>query len=326
MELTRDQWNSFVIERGGGFLQSWEWGELQESIGKKIQRISTKDFVALFIQNDFPPGKYYLYSPHGPVFLNRQCEKIPLLISEIKKTVLPTKNNNLVFFRIDPNIEENENSSKYLRASGFKKTFDAQPQWTRILELNKNENELLDDMVAETRYAIRTAEKRGVTILKYATAMEKESNFNEFWSIFMETMNRSRLTPHSQNYFHKLLGMQGIVKTELHLAKLGESTIAANIFLYFGNSAIYLYAGSRHGYGKYNAPSFLLWNAIIDAKNRGFRTFDLWGISHSKKKWRGITAFKKGFGGNEINYLGAWDFPINHLWYKLYRIYKSVKR
>ena len=62
------EWNKFIIENKGSFLQSWEWGEFQESLGRKVWRLGDcENWAALVVRHDLPFGKNYLYCPGGPV-------------------------------------------------------------------------------------------------------------------------------------------------------------------------------------------------------------------------------------------------------------------
>lgn len=319
MKFENEEWNKFVLANGGSFLQSWEWGEFQQKLGTKVLRIAGDGFQSLLIKRPLPLGKNYLYAPHGPVLKERDISIVEKFAESAKKTA---RDERAFFLRIDLNLQENESRAVFLKNMGFKKTYENQPQKTIILDLNKSENNLLQDMDAETRYAIRTAEKRGVEVLSFDDVEEKNRYFEDFWQMFQETMTRGNLKSYSKDYFRELFRLNGDVSTKLFLAKAEENIIASAVFLFFGDTAVYLYAASQKGFGKFNAPSFIIWKAILDAQKRGCRFFDLWGISYQKKKWAGITAFKKSFGGKEVGYAGAWDLPLDKFWYFLYKVYK----
>lgn len=103
-----EQWNNFVAEHGpksGAFLQSFEWGEFQELIGRKVLRFFIKhseleeviarpkalvipsaigeiatlpavvrndkiDGLTKVIKMPLPLGKSYLYVPRGPILIS----------------------------------------------------------------------------------------------------------------------------------------------------------------------------------------------------------------------------------------------------------------
>jgi lipid II:glycine glycyltransferase (peptidoglycan interpeptide bridge formation enzyme) len=53
------------------------------------------------------------------------------------------------------------------------------------------------------------------------------------------------------------------------------------------------------------ANYLLKWEAIAAFKRDGFATYDLWGLATG-----GIAQFKEGFGGQQVDYVGARDLPI----------------
>jgi lipid II:glycine glycyltransferase (peptidoglycan interpeptide bridge formation enzyme) len=80
------------------------------------------------------------------------------------------------------------------------------------------------------------------------------------------------------------------------------------------------------------APHLLQWEQIKYAKAQGCQNYDFWGIvnEHTKDKrgssWEGFTRFKRGFGGQEVNYVGYFDYPLNKNWYSLYRLVQKFRR
>ena len=67
-------------------------------------------------------------------------------------------------------------------------------------------------------------------------------------------------------------------------------------------------------------------------KEHGYNLYDLYGVmpehrqlasSAKESAWQGITRFKKGFGGREVNYVGAWDWVYAKMWHT---IYKQIKK
>ena len=62
------------------------------------------------------------------------------------------------------------------------------------------------------------------------------------------------------------------------------------------------------------APHALHWHIIQDAKKKGYREYDFWGIAKdetdTKHEWYGLSRFKKTFGGNYTSFVGAYDYII----------------
>ena len=53
-----------------------------------------------------------------------------------------------------------------------------------------------------------------------------------------------------------------------------------------------------------------------DAARCGCRDYDLWGVPPSaadtEHPWHRLWQFKAGFGGEMVEYSGAWDLVLNH--------------
>lgn len=375
IEFKKDQkniWNEFIVENDSEcFLQSWEWGEFQCSLGRKIWKIgaieddmphgeetgelksrvpnpktqtSSKSqnpnsktgimAVALLIRHDLPFGMSYLYCPRGPIVSKSKTENEKLkileyLFNKIKKIALQEKS---LFLRIDPAIEMNREYFKSFR----KASSEIQPKDTLILDLAKTQEKLLAGMKQKTRYNIRLAEKRGVEVF---VASDYEKYFSDFWNLIEETSERNKIVSYDEKYYRKMLevlrennfakngsGVVSELRAKLYLARYEGRIIAANIVLFFGDIAVYLHGASSGKYRNVMAPYLLQWEQILNAKNRGYKKYDFWGITinDEKEKWRGLTRFKKGFGGQEESYIGAHDFPFDVWKYDLYVKAKNI--
>lgn len=63
----KERWDKSVIARQGSFLQSWEWGELHENLGRKVLRFTVDELCGSIIVCRLPLNQSYLYMPRGPV-------------------------------------------------------------------------------------------------------------------------------------------------------------------------------------------------------------------------------------------------------------------
>jgi len=289
------------------FLQSKEWENFQKELGKHAFRLEKN----LFIKNSLPFGKSYLYCPNGP-------DKVG--DGFIRKAKELAKKENAIFIRIEP-LEIKKTTNQKL-----KKSKSVQPPSTLMLDLTKSKEQLLTEMKPKTRYNIRLAEKKGVKI-EVSTDPEKIEIFHK---ILSETTSRDQFRGHSKDYYKKMLkffGEKGI--TKLYLAKYDGEYIAANIMCFFGNTADYLHGASSNKHREVMAPHLLQWQAITDAKKDSFKYYDFWGIAPDdspKHKWAGVTRFKKGFGGEQIDYPGTFDVVISKWWYLIYKIMRFANR
>ena len=326
-EVTKEVWNERAAARGGSLLQSWEWGALQEALGRRVMRFTTSDFLASAVGYPLPFGKRYWYVPHGPMFLRQPA---PETFRAIAPALAPHCGDSSIFLKIEPALTDTPEHRALLRAAGWKRAADTQPSETLLIDLTKPEPELLKEMEHDTRYAIRAAVRRGVAVTVARTAEEKARAFPLFWDLFEGTNIRHELHAYEKHYYEEVAKLQGSLPaqagccTEIFLAALEGETIAAAIVAYFGKRAYYLYAASKTGMGKFNAPSLILWEAIRGAKQKWCIVFDLWGISETRREWKGVTAFKRSFGGREVKMVGTWEYPLQPLWYWGYRVAKQL--
>jgi len=313
----KEQLNNFVgQEKNSQFLQSWEWGEFQEKVSGIIWRIGIEDrgklvCAAKIIKKSLPMGKSYFYCGRGPVFLNGAWDKEAgnLIFNEIKKIA---GNEMVMFLRFDPTITLPP--LNYI----IKKTLDVQPANTLILNLAKNEDDLLKEMHQKTRYNIRLAEKKELKI----TAAGKE-RFDEFWQLLDQTAGRDKFRPHGISYYKAMLDLPSDF-IKLFFIESKKKFLACGLFSFFGDTATYLHGGSASESRNLMAPFLLQWEVIKKAKAGGFKFYDFHGID--EKKWPGVTRFKKGFGGEEINYPGTFDLVYDEGWYQVYKMIRKIRR
>lgn len=304
------------------FLQSREWGSLQEELGKKVFRATSDDARAVILEQKLSLNKKYLYAPRGPIFSGGfSARSLERFMKEIKN--IPESSES-IFLRIEPSLEYSKEAESILLSAGFVNATQAQPKETRVLNILKNESELMKEMEHDTKYAIRVSERRGVKISSFESIEEKRKSFDDFWKIFHKTNTRHGLSIYPKKYYEAVARLNGECKSKIFLARLNDKVIAGAVIIFFNDTATYLYAASLSGYGKFNAPSLILWHAILCAKRSGCLKFDLWGTSSEKKEWAGVTAFKKSFGGSAIRYIGTWDFVLKPMWYKLYKTAKKI--
>jgi lipid II:glycine glycyltransferase (peptidoglycan interpeptide bridge formation enzyme) len=106
------------------------------------------------------------------------------------------------------------------------------------------------------------------------------------------------------------------------IAEVDGEILAALIIYYYGETAYYMFGMSSEK--KRNLmPTYLLqWKAILRAKERNCKIYDLWGapdnLNENDRMW-GVYKFKLGFGGFFVKTIGAWDCPSNKIGYEIYQ-------
>jgi len=322
----KDQWNKFVAGNGSQFLQSADWGEFQESLGRKVWRLAAVEgeeilASALAVKYNLPFGQGYLYLPRGPVVLvNSHWSLVISLLDKIKETA---KEEKAIFVRIEPTTKKIDDfcAMSHVSCRMLHETSSVQPKNEWRLDLAPNEEGLLKNMHPKTRYNIGLATKHGVVVREG----DKEKDFSKFWQLIKETYDKKDLKTHPESYYQGILKLDN---TKLYLAEHEGKVLASGLMTYFGDTVYYLHGGSSQENKNIMAPYLLFWETIKEAKKVGYKYYNFGGVapegSDAKHPWFGITRFKRGFGGEEVNYAGTWDWPVKRIWYLIYRIIKKL--
>src|SRR3989344_5239082 len=168
--LSESEWESFLLKNSPQSLfQSWDWGELEKKLGKKVFRIGIysenagKNQLAGISQIIVVTAKRgtFLHVRHGPVFIGWDNGLVKDWLQYIVKL---TRGDNAWFIRISPLIAFDHIQN--LHMVGFKDapihSMDA--EIVSVLQLSDSEDQLLANMRKTTLYLLRKAEKIGVVI------------------------------------------------------------------------------------------------------------------------------------------------------------------
>src|SRR3989344_2622577 len=104
LESQKSEYNNLIAaQESGSFLQSWEWGSWQSALGRTVYRFKIEDdsgrqiASTLLIKMPLPLGKYYLYSPYGPVGSEKLKVQSEKLLQELRLKFIDA-----IFIRLEP--------------------------------------------------------------------------------------------------------------------------------------------------------------------------------------------------------------------------------
>jgi lipid II:glycine glycyltransferase (peptidoglycan interpeptide bridge formation enzyme) len=333
----KSRWEEIVLsQKYNSIFLSWNWGEFEKESGNNFERYAIfrgRKIVGLFpIKRVHAIRGKYLHLRHGPIFdfgEKRIWEEFFRFIAK------KAKDEGYWFIRMSPLIPEDEKSKYKNVLSRLKESpmHDVDAEITWVLNLSKNEDELLKEMRKNTRYYIKRAERDGVKVSK-----TKDSKYlSDFWKIYQDTVKRQSWTAYTKDYikseFSRLVVDDQI---ELYLAEYKGKYIAGSLIVYYGDQAIYHHSGTLTKYQKIPASYLIQWEAIKEAKRRGLKWYNFWGISPLVMKdgefkakaghpWAGLTFFKLGFGGQVRQFIHAKDLPVSKKYY-LTRFFEKMER
>ncbi len=184
----------------------------------------------------------------------------------------------------------------------------------------------LDDVFAGFnqlwRRNVRKAQKSGVEV-----TIGTADDLPEFHRVYVETARRDGFTPRPLAYFQNMMtAMNGedADRIRLYLAHHEGELLAATTWVRVGKHVWYSYGASTSAGRELRPSNAVQWRMIEDAHAAGATVYDLRGISDtldSKDPLFGLIQFKVGTGGDAVEYVGEWDFPINRLLHKAFTIY-----
>lgn len=330
------QLDSFLGQnKTGSLLQSTDWASFQTHLGRVYHfrlAFDRETLVAavLAIEQPLALSQKYLYLPYGPVFADQlspiQLKKInQLLLTEL---IQLAQENNLAFIRLEPKLAAATPQARAFQHSlkpyGPNAVPATQVQDTLILDLKSDPKILLASFHHKTRYNIRLAKKKGVTVRSSANP----DDVDLFYDLIEKTTLRDQFSAHPQEYYRQQIKSLAPENARLYLAEYQGKTIAGVIVTFFGRTATYLHGASDYQYRRLMAPHLLQWTAILEAQAKDCREYDFWGVAPENAAqdhpWTGITRFKEGFGGRRVSYLGAFDLPRKKFIYSLYKLKSRI--
>ncbi|HUS84380.1 MAG TPA: peptidoglycan bridge formation glycyltransferase FemA/FemB family protein [Anaerolineales bacterium] len=334
----QDTWNTAMDNLDGGhLLQSWQWGELKSNYGWKPARILWNDdtqtpvAAAQLLFRTTSGNLTIAYCPRGPLLNWENPVHYRQVMSDL---AAHASRHGAIFVKIDPEIPvgieqpldpeaPDRNQTNLLRQSwqrlGWRESREQiQFRNTFKLDLITDEEALLANMKQKTRYNIRLSARRGVVIRR--GGME---DLDLLYKMYAETSIRDGFIIRDPAYYREAWGsfIQDGVAQPL-IAEVENEAVAAIIIYQFGKTATYLYGMSR-ALHRDKMPNYLLqWEAIRWAKEVGCLVYDFWGAPDHvdpDDPMYGVYRFKEGFGAQFVQTVGAWDFPIKPLQYRLYK-------
>jgi peptidoglycan pentaglycine glycine transferase (the first glycine) len=335
-------WN-LIIKSLPGFsiLQTREWGDVKSKYGwfsehliwkdstgkiKAAANVLSKELKLPIIQKKFVT----IYIPQGPLFDWSKED----LREEVLDDILEYANEKGAFsVKIDPEIvywigeEVDTKNQKYQSAQKIwtdlgKNGWVFSPQQVQFkntawIELNRSEEKLLSDMKQKTRYNIRLAKRKAVSV--------REAGIGDLavlYQMYLETSVRDGFIIRPKEYYFEVWSqfMAAGMATPL-IAEVDKTPVAGLVLFHLGERSWYIYGMSTENHRE-KMPNYLLqWEAIKKSKALGCRIYDLWGapdvFSEEDDLW-GVYRFKQGLGCEAVQRFGAYDFPINKNTYKIF--------
>jgi len=322
-------WDDFVTSFSKPtFLDSWTWGVFERETGVNFENYgvykSDKLVGVVPFKNVKAKRGKYVHVRHAPIIDWNDKEVVDIVMDFIKSY---TKDNGYHFVRMSPLLNFNDENNVLLASYGYKiapvPAMDA--VHTLKIDITPTEDEILAQMRKNTRYYIRKSKKMGVNVRR-VTDFEKD--FDIFWKIFLDGVARNHWTAFSkESVYAELMTFVKDGTAALYISEFEGRSISAGIFLFYNGRSYYHHSGSLTEFRNIPSTYALIWEAMLDAKERGLKEVDLWGVSpedDKKHPWYGLSLFKRGFGGKQYDMVEGHDLVV-HPFGHVTRIYEKLE-
>jgi peptidoglycan pentaglycine glycine transferase (the first glycine) len=337
------EWHAAVNAlAGASFMQAWDWGEFKARTGWRASRWLWRDedqpsrapaAAAQVLERSLRLGPLTFcvsYAPKGPLL--RSLEP-PILETVLATLEDRARDRRAIQIKIDPDIPlvsretddgeetrhaEGERLSGILTGRGWRFSSEQiQFRSTVVLDLAVSEDKLLGAMKQKTRYNVRLAERKGVSV-RHGTP----ADLPRLYRMYAATAHRDGFIIRDEAYYEAAWG--GFMRAgsaHAFIAEYEAEPIAAIIIFAYARRASYVYGMSLEAHRERMPNHLLQWEAIRWARSQGCAVYDLWGAPDSPDPgdplW-GVYNFKQGFGGRFVRHVGAWDYAPRRGLYTAY--------
>ena len=303
-----DAYEAFVeAHPWGHFMQSRLWGHVKdnwtwEGVLSRGEDGSLRGALGILIRRLPGLPLTIMYAGRGPVCDPHDGAAIADLIAGARKLAKRYRSYEL---KMDPAVLSSDTEfTDLMRAQGFKisdsRNFEGvQPRYVfRIDMRGRGEEELLASFQQKTRYNIRLAQRKGVTVRICGSEMVPD-----FARIMRETGVRDGFITRDAAYFDKMLKALS-EHARLYMAFYEDKPVAGTLAIRYGDKVWYL----------------LQWEMIRWAIESGSRIYDFRGVSGDLSEDNplyGLYRFKRGLNGDFTEFVGELNLALNKPVYAL---------
>lgn len=302
------------------FLQAPFYGAWQTADGKTVAYFTARDgdetvAAGLAVKYDAPGGISFLYCPYGPLVANWT----PDLFNALKDFFAGVaKHTGAAFIRFDNYPDGVRPAANKLAA-----TASLQPRAEWLLDISGPQDDIWMGMYKHARYNVRLGERAGAKLEFFAPS---KAPLDIFFDLMNTTAGRDSFSIQSRRYYQAALSSIPADAGFVALCHIDGKPAATALFAAYDGVMHYVFAGSSNDFRKIAPPYFVIWNAIIEAKKRGWVTLNFGGVTDGVKgaHLSGVTGFKKRFGGYRQTHPNPADLVYRPFKYRLFSLYKRL--
>lgn len=320
--ITKEQYpeyEAFVKSHpAGSFTQSTLWQQVKnnwdwEGILSRDAAGGIKGACGVLVQKIPAMRTAFLYAPRGPVCDLRDKET---LLDLKRGADALAKRYHAHTFKWDPDtLISDEKTIQTMKEMGFRQiagntgfeTIQARFNYRLYLE-GRDEEALFMNLTQKTRYNVRVAMKKGVSI-----RVCNQELLDEFIRLMKITGERDGFNTRPREYFSRMLTALG-EHARLYMGFYEDAPICGAISTNFAGKTCYVYGASDNEHRNVMSTYLLQWEMIRWAAQTGCTVYDFQGVSgdlSQENHLYGLYRFKRGFNGTLDELCGEFDFEYH---------------
>lgn len=323
-------WEAFMAGHPeANFLQSWLWGAFQTRLGRQIHCsgfYNNNELQGVMLSVVEPARRArYLTVPGGPIINWQDKAVVKATVEEMRRI---GKQENCVFVRTRPQLLASLQSRQLFRDLGFKEApMHLHAELTSQLDITPDEGQLTSSFRKNTRYELKQAKKRGIVV---SQSTDPEA-INEFYDLQLQTAQRHGFVPYGKKFLKEQFAVFAEAgKVILYSAHTADGQLIAQAYVIFYNQEAAYHYGASTELGRKEPGAYLIqWEAIKEAKRRGCTRYNFWGVvkpEQTNHRFYGVSVFKRGFRGEDVEYLHAQDLVLNQARYLPNLVLEKVRK
>lgn len=327
----RAAWDAFVTaDPDANFLQSWDFYEFHRARGNEVVRkvaVNEQGKVIAAYAGVVERAKRgtYLAVAGGPLLDWSNTKLVKKVFADLREEGV---RHNCVFVRVRPQLPFSPQSLALFAGLGLQPApMYLSVEYAGVLDLNLSEADILKRASQGFRRKLRKAEKNQIVV----ETSQDPAAIHDFYRIQLETAKRNHFYAFSEDFLTKqFAAFAQHDEALLFVAKTPEGEILAeNFMIFYGNEASYHYGVSSDLGTRYSAAPLLHMRAMAEARRRGIKRYNLWGIvglDQTKHRFYGVSEFKRSFGCTELKYTPAHDLILKPKQYQLTKLVETLRR
>ena len=324
------QWDDFVTAQPNtNFLLAWAWGVCHKNQGKQVfcrGLYHHKKLQAVYtaVLENSRRGRYLALSG-SPLLADPTDEAVWRSFSQDVRSL--GRANNICFVRMRPPILVSDDVCQTLHQNRWRRApIHMSVEHAGVLDLKPTVDDLFSHFSRSLRRNIRRATKKGVVVNRL-TDLEAAQRFCRIHQ--QHSQQRDYVPFTNQAIIEQFKAFLPADQVVIHESKQQDRVLAMQMTFFFGNEASYHYAVSTPAGRQLSTAGLLNFTAIKEAKQRGFRYYNFWGIvrpDQTKHSLWGVSQFKRSFNIVEWHYIRAHDLVLQPVRYLPVWLFETARR